>query len=313
MSGNRPLVSVIMPTYNSAAFVAETIESVLAQTYDPIELVVVDDASDDATPEIVGRYGQRYPDRVRLQRATERAGPCRRRNDALDVACGSLIAWLDHDDLWVPDKTARQVEVMKARPDVGLVYSGFEAFDSETREPIPWRDRELEAEGDILIPLFVRGCFVGALTTLFRREVLTRRHTRLREKDFSFGDDYFLWLVVSLDWKVAKIDEVLAYHRRHSSNESARLMETNFYLRRIALLRDFLVEYPEARPRLGKWRRRGIARHFLSAAAFESRRSRLRTALAVARAFATAPVYTQRKLRADRKVQRSNDRARSVS
>jgi glycosyltransferase involved in cell wall biosynthesis len=298
MSGNRPLVSVIMPTYNAAAFVAETIESVLAQTYDPIELVVVDDASDDATPEIVERYAQRCPDRLRFRRASERAGPCRRRNDALDLAGGVLIAWLDHDDLWEPDKTARQVEVLQTRPEVGLVYSGYEAFDSETREPVPWRDRESEAEGDVLIPLFVRGCFVGSLTALFRREVLTRRQMRLREVDFSFGDDYFLWLVLSLDWQVVRIDEVLAYYRLHSDNESKRLGETNFHLRRIALLREFLEQYPEAGPRLGKWRRRGIARHFISAAHFESRRSRLRSGLAVARAFATAPVYTQRVLRA---------------
>jgi teichuronic acid biosynthesis glycosyltransferase TuaG len=298
MSGDRPLVSVIMPTYNAAAFIAETVESVLAQTYEPIELVVVDDASDDATPEIVERYARRYPDRVRFQRAGERAGPCRRRNDAIDLAKGSLIAWLDHDDLWEPEKTAREVDVLQARPEVGLVYSGYEAFDSETREPVPWRDRDSEAEGDVLIPLFVRGCFVGSLTALFRREVLTRRQMQLREVDFSFGDDYFLWLVLSLDWQVARIDEVLAYYRLHPENESKRLGETNFHLRRIALLHEFLEQYPEAGPRLGKWRRRGIARHFLSAAHFESRRSRLRAGLAVARAFATAPVYTQRALRA---------------
>jgi hypothetical protein len=132
---------------------------------------------------------------------------------------------------------------------------------------------------------------------LFRREVLTRRRIRLRETDFSFGDDYFLWLVLSLDWKVARVDEVLAYHRRHSGNESKRLGETNFHLRRISLLREFLAQYPEATPRLGKWRRRGIASAFLSAAHFESRRSRLRCWLAVARAFATAPLYTQGVLR----------------
>lgn len=287
-----------MPTYNAAAFIAETVESVLAQTYEPIELIVVDDASDDATPEIVEHYARRYADRVRFRRAAERAGPCRRRNDAIDLAEGSLIAWLDHDDLWKPDKTTREVEVLQERPEVGLVYSGYEAFDSETREPVRWRDRTSEAEGDVLIPLFVRGCFVGSLTALFRREVLTRRQLRLREVDFSFGDDYFLWLVLSLDWQVARIDEVLAYYRLHSENESKRLGETNFHLRRVALLREFLEQYPEAALRLGKWRRRGIARHFLSAAHFESRRSRFRSGVAFARAFATAPVYTQRELRA---------------
>ena len=295
---DRPLVSVLMPTYNAAEFVGESIESVLAQTYEPIELLVVDDCSNDETAEIVEGYSRRYPERIRFRRSSERAGPCRRRNDALELARGSLIAWLDHDDLWAPEKTAREVDVLLARPEVGLVYSGYEAFDSETREPVPWRDRESEAEGDVLVPLFVRGCFVGSLTALFRREVLTRRNLRMRETDFSFGDDYFLWLVLSLDWQVARIDEVLAYYRRHSENESLRLGETNFHLARIALLREFLAQYPEAKPRLGKWRRRGIARHFLSAAFLESRRSRFRAALAVARAYTIAPRYTRRVLRA---------------
>jgi glycosyltransferase involved in cell wall biosynthesis len=298
MTETRPLVSVIMPTFNAAPFIAETIESVLAQTYEPIELVVVDDASEDETPEIVEEYARRHSDRIRFRRGTERLGPCRRRNDALDLADGPLIAWLDHDDLWAPEKTAKEVEVLQARPEVGLVYSGFEAFDSDAREVVPWRDRESEAEGDVLVPLFVRGCFIASPTTLFRREVLTRRNMRLRETDFSFGDDYYLWLALSLDWKVAKIDEVLAYYRRHGGNESQRLAETNFHLRRIALLREFLYEFPEAKSRLGDWRRRGIAEHYLRAAHYEltrSRSRRLRAAIAIARSALSAPIYTLRR------------------
>ena len=293
MNDKRPLVSVIMPTYEGAAFVGETIESVLAQTYEPIEIVAVDDASTDGTPEIVAAYGER----VRLERGRERVGPTRRRNEALSLARGELIAWLDQDDLWLPEKTERQVEVMLARPEVGLVYTGYEAFDDETGETIPWRDRDSEAEGDVLVPLFVRGCFVGSLTALFRREVLTRRSLRLRETDFSFGDDYYLWLALSLDWQVARIDEVLARYRRHRENESTRLSGTNFHLKRIALLREFLSEFPEAETRLGKWRRRGLAEHYLKAAGFESERSRLRSALALGRAATLAPRYTARALR----------------
>jgi glycosyltransferase involved in cell wall biosynthesis len=287
-----------MPTYNGARFVSETIESVLSQTYERLELIAVDDSSDDATAEIVAGYAQRYPDRVRFERKGERRGPCRRRNDALDVAQGSLVAWLDQDDLWLPEKTERQVEVLQTQPEVGLVYAGYEAFESETGATVYWRDQASEAEGDVLIPLYVRGCFVASLTALFRREVLTRRNLRLRETDFSFGDDYYLWLALSLDWQVARIDDVLARYRRHDENESARLAGTNFHLRRIKLLREFVAEFPEAGIRLGKWRRRGLARHFLSAADFESRRSRRRSALALSRAFTISPGYALSVLRA---------------
>lgn len=298
VSDDRPLVSVIMAAYNGAEFIGETIESVLAQTYQPIELVVVDDASEDETPEIVASYAERHPGRVRLEPGSERLGPCRRRNDAIDLSTGPLIAWLDQDDLWVPEKTEREVAVMQARPEVGLVYSGYEAFDSSTREALPWRDRASEAEGDVLIPLFVRGCFVAAPTALFRRAVLERRRLRLRETDFSFGDDYFLWLALSLDWQVARIDSVLARYRRHAANESARLSATNFHLLRIRLLKEFLAAFPEARARLGPWRRRGLATNFLKASDFEFsvRRSRLSAARCAARALALAPAYAIRSL-----------------
>jgi glycosyltransferase involved in cell wall biosynthesis len=286
---STPLVSVIVPTYEGAAFVGETIESVLAQTYEPIEIVVVDDASTDGTPDLVAGYGER----VRLERGRERLGPTRRRNEAISFAQGELIAWLDQDDLWLPEKTEREVAVMLARPEVGLVYSGYEAFDDDTGETIPWRERESEAEGDVLVPLFVHGCFVGSLTALFRREVLTRRNMRLRETDFSFGDDYYLWLALSLDWQVVRIDEVLARYRRHPENESSRLAQTNFHLKRVALLKEFLAEFPEAEARLGKWRRRGLAEHYLKASGFESG---LASAGPLARAFALAPRYSARRL-----------------
>jgi glycosyltransferase involved in cell wall biosynthesis len=293
----RPLVSAIMPTHNGAAFVGETIESVLSQTYERLDLIVVDDASTDGTPELVADYADRHPGRIVLVRGGEQLGPCRRRNEAIDQSSGELIAWIDQDDLWVPEKTALQVELMRERPEVGLVYSGYEAFDSETGEAIPWRDRSSEAEGDVLVPLFARGCFVAAPTALFRREVLTRRDLRLRETDFSFGDDYFLWLALSLDWQVARIDAVLARYRRHTANESARLAETNFHEKRIALLEEFLDAFPEAAPRLGRHRRRGFAEQHLKAAGFEREAGRTGPAgAAFGRALATAPLYTLRSL-----------------
>jgi glycosyltransferase involved in cell wall biosynthesis len=286
-----------MPTYNGADFVGESIESVLAQTYEAVELVVVDDASDDGTQEVLASYEDRHPGRIRVELGTERLGPCRRRNNAIDLSRGSLIAWLDQDDLWLPEKTERQVAVMQERPEVGLVYAGYEAFDSKTGRTLSWRDRDAEAEGNVLVPLFVEGCFIASLTALFRREVLTRRGLRLRERDFSFGDDYFLWLALSLDWQVARVDEVLARYRRHRANESARLAGTNFHLLRIAVLHDFLAAFPESKARLGCKRREGLANHYVKAAGFAGTRSRGRAALLIARAFSVDPFYTLRALR----------------
>ena len=292
-----PLVSVIMAAYNGEALVGESIESVLAQTYEPIELVVVDDCSSDGTATVVEDYVGRYPGRVRLSRKDSRAGPCRRRNDALDLAQGELIAWLDQDDLWLPEKTEREVAVLASEPEVGLVYTGYEAFDSDSGDVLAWRDRSIEAEGDVLAPLFVRGCFIASLTVLFRRKAMTARGLRLRETDFSFGDDYFLWLAIALDWRVARIDEVLARYRRHPENESLRLAGTNFHARRVELLEEFLAAFPEARPRLGRTRRAGLADHHLRAARFEQgQRHRGRAATHVLQALRHDPARTIRAL-----------------
>jgi glycosyltransferase involved in cell wall biosynthesis len=290
MSAERPLVSVLMASYNAEAWIAETIESVLGQTYPNVELVIADDASSDVSREIVRGFGS---DRVRLLEFDERAGPTRRRNDALRAAAGPLLAWLDHDDVWLPEKLDKQVAVLEQRPEVGLVYSGYEAFDSATGQLVPWRDESLESEGDILTDLFVKGCFIASLTTVFRREGLERRGVAFQEADFAFGDDYYLWLVLSLDWQVARVDEVLARYRRHESNESSRLTGTNYHLTRIQLLREFLHDFPEARERLGDDVGVGLAAHYLHAAGFEFKRgNRMRGRQLVLRAFAASPRET---------------------
>jgi glycosyltransferase involved in cell wall biosynthesis len=291
----EPLVSVLMPTYNGERFVAEAIETVLAQTYERSELLVVDDASSDGTAEVVEGYARRYPERIRLSRKADRRGPCRRRNDALDLSRGTILAWLDQDDLWLPEKIERQVEMFEERPDVGLVYTGYEAFDSDSGQTVEWRDESIEAVGDVLAPLFFEGCFIASVTAAFRREALDRRNLRLREKDFSFGDDYFLWLTIALDWQVVRIDDVLARYRRHPENETEQIAQTNFHLKRIALLKEFLDEFPEAKARLGVWRRRGLRNHTVSAAGFEYRNRRHRAAAAqLLRALGTDPVGTVR-------------------
>jgi hypothetical protein len=156
---------------------------------------------------------------------------------------------------------------------VGLVYTYFDAFDSESGRALPWPDGRRDAEGDVLADLFVVGCFIGSITTMFRREALERAGGRLRDRDFSIGDDYHLWLTIALDWQVARIPEVLARYRRHAANESARMTAgENIELWRTGLLREFVTEYPEARERLRGNLDIGLAWHTLLAARVEARR-----------------------------------------
>jgi glycosyltransferase involved in cell wall biosynthesis len=116
-----PLVSVVMPAFDEEAFIAEALDSVLAQTYAPVEVIVSDDGSTDRTAEIADGYGARV---VR----NDRSGPAAARNAGLAVARGEYWAILDADDVMPDDRIERQVEQLERHPEVGMVFGLTEAF-----------------------------------------------------------------------------------------------------------------------------------------------------------------------------------------
>lgn len=120
----RPRVSVVVPTYNRARYIVDALDSVFAQTFRDIEVIVVDDGSTDDTAERLAPYAGRI-EYVR----TANQGPARARNEGMGRARGEYIAWLDSDDLYYPFKLELQVEILDRCPDAGFVYSEFTAFD----------------------------------------------------------------------------------------------------------------------------------------------------------------------------------------
>lgn len=131
------LISAIVPVYNAEAFLAEAVESVLAQTYPHWELLLADDGSTDRGPEIARSYAERHPDRVRLLEHPGRAnrGESATRNLGLREARGDLIAFLDADDVWLPAKLERQAPLLLARPEAGMLYGNTEYWSSWTGSP----------------------------------------------------------------------------------------------------------------------------------------------------------------------------------
>jgi glycosyltransferase involved in cell wall biosynthesis len=117
-------ISVIIPTYNYGRYIGEALDSVVAQTVQPLEIIVVDDGSTDDTPQVVGAYG----DRIRYIRQ-ENGGVGAARNRGIAEARGEYIAFLDSDDLWLPEKLERQLARYDSDPELGLVHCGVEKFD----------------------------------------------------------------------------------------------------------------------------------------------------------------------------------------
>jgi len=118
-------ISAIIPTYNYGRFLREAIDSVLAQTYPVLELIVVDDGSTDDTPQILASYG----DRIRAIYQTN-GGVGAARNRGIAEARGEYVAFLDSDDIWLPAKLEKEIALFDADPDLGLVHCGAETFDN---------------------------------------------------------------------------------------------------------------------------------------------------------------------------------------
>src|SRR6266404_2913661 len=121
MNRSAPLVSVVTPAYKIESLLGETIESVLAQTFPDFEILVVDDCSPDATAEVARSYA-REDSRVRVLATDRNSGPAGARNRALESAVGRYVAFLDSDDLWLPDKLERHISFVR-ESDSAVSYS----------------------------------------------------------------------------------------------------------------------------------------------------------------------------------------------
>ena len=119
----QPLISCIVPVFNGVRYLAEALESILNQTYRPLEIIVVDDGSTDQTPAVI----RRYSDRIRSIHQ-DNAGPAKARNRGLGESGGDFVAFLDADDLWHPEKLERQAARFRARPELDVCVTHVQNF-----------------------------------------------------------------------------------------------------------------------------------------------------------------------------------------
>lgn len=206
----KPLVSVVIPTYNRARYIAETIDSVLAQTYDNVEIIVIDDGSTDNTAEVVAPF----LDRIRyIQQVNSERGAAR--NHGLRLATGKYIAFLDSDDLWLPRKAEQGVAFLEANPHVGLIYTDAIQIDGEGRQT-----RKLHARGPsghVTAKLLERN-FVGIATQLARTSIVRDVDGFREERELSGSEDWEMWVRMSLMTEFAYLPEVTAKVRTHPDN-----------------------------------------------------------------------------------------------
>jgi glycosyltransferase involved in cell wall biosynthesis len=287
---SEPLVSVLMAARNHEQYAAAAAASVVAQDYERLELVAVDDASDDATADVLEQYAAEAPaGRIRVVRHERQEGIAETRAHALRLAQGELIGMLDSDDLWLEGKLGPQVELLARRPEVGLVHAEFEAFDSDTGRPMPWGSRDWDRDADQLVELVRLGCFVMPGTTLMRRSAIDRRGVGFVNPGYPSYDDYLLFLTIALDWQFAHEERVVMRYRRHAGNLTNELFSGNLARARASLLEEFVGRFPEAKARLGPELRRTLALQLVRAAVRERGNSNLQAARWTLAAFRQHP------------------------
>src|SRR5690625_3752065 len=161
MTYEENLVSVITPAYNAARFIAETIESVLNQTYENWEMIIVDDCSQDETTSIIKKY-QAQDERIHLIELEENSGSAVARNTAMDHAKGKYLAFLDSDDKWLPEKVAQEVAVVEEK-DIDLSFTGYARVKEDVSEPSILSKVQPVITYDELMQQCVSGCLAVML------------------------------------------------------------------------------------------------------------------------------------------------------
>ena len=232
------LISVIIPSYNTSAYIREAIDSVLAQDCPDLDLIVVDDGSTDGTVDVVRSYGER------LRLLTQRnEGAAAARNAGLAAASGEYIAFLDSDDVWLPGKLAAQIRHLEANPQVGIVYSRWKTWKPESDGTFPSAlsvampgetVRTDEAPG--VVPersgwLYNRLLFSSLLHTI---TVVARRSLVEAvgpfDTELKRGQDYDYWIRASRVSEIHQLDRVMALYRLHGEGCIKRWPEINFEL-----------------------------------------------------------------------------------
>jgi glycosyltransferase involved in cell wall biosynthesis len=210
-------VSVITATYNKADLLRRTVASVLDQTVPPLEVLVADDGSTDHTAQVLAGFGGR----VTHLRLPHRGQPAAPRNEALRRARGDWVAFVDHDDLWRPDKLERQLA--RARPGVGILCSNASLIDAGDR-PLGRNQHEADplAKEPDPVRALIGGNFVICSSVLARADVV-REAGGFSEDPVLLGvDDYDLWMRCALRTGIAYDPEPLVLYRWGHGNLSVR-------------------------------------------------------------------------------------------
>ena len=219
-----PLISVIIPTFNCEKYIAQTIESVLKQTYRNFEIIVIDDGSTDNTKKVIEKFINSKKLRYIYQK---NSGQSTARNKGIDESSGEYIAFLDADDFWKSEKLEKQVDVLKNKK-IGICYTDVEFMDDKTGEIIPvYRNRKHnQLRRGKIYKYLVFYNFIPFAGIMVRKECIEKIGGF--DKKIKMGDDWDLLLRLSVHYEFDYINEKLLLYRTGRKNQLSTKLEIRF-------------------------------------------------------------------------------------
>ncbi|MFO0624667.1 MAG: glycosyltransferase [Polyangiales bacterium] len=207
-----PTFSIVVPTYQRASMLEECFASVAAQTFGDFECIVADDGSTDATPDVVSAWAARDP-RFRYHRLENGGSPGRTRNHGAARATAPWIAFLDDDDLWLPEKLQRQHDALRAAPDATLIFGRMDRFGVENG---PWPDPPVTPRPDLATLLL--GNIVPCSSAVVRTSVF--RALGGFDESLRYAEDYELWMRFARQGALVAMPDILVRYRSHAAGIS---------------------------------------------------------------------------------------------
>jgi len=221
----NPLVSVIMPVYNGSFFVEQAIESILAQTYQNFELIIVNNLSTDNTPVIIERYRQLYPKKIKVIHFKKRHDAYGAANTAMRHAKGEFIAPMDADDISHPERFQKQVKFFLEKKEAIVVGTQAKVIDEERRiigeKTFPTGHTEIYKKFLEVCPLVHPSCMI-------RRNLLPKKN-KLYENKYGVNDDYYTFFTLFKYGKIFNLPDYLLDYRIHLGNSSLQNLKQKFY------------------------------------------------------------------------------------
>lgn len=235
----NPLISVVIPTYNSAKFLTKAVSSVIDQTYKNFEIIIVDDCSNDDTEEVIKAFGLNKHN-IKYLKHAENKGTSAAKNTGIIVAKGEFLAFLDADDVWSHQKLEYQYRKYQENPELSVIFTGYTLVDLNKRIKREYLPQQFHNHKDFVKKLLLRNIVTPTSSVLAKKECFEK--VGLFDPTLKVAEDWDMWIRIAHKYKFGAVESLCVTYIEHSANVSRNIGRMITYSTRVILKNLYLYE-----------------------------------------------------------------------